>query len=661
MQFRVLGPFELVERGYELTPTAPKLRQVLALLVLRNNHVVQIRELVDELWGDDPPSSALSTLQTYIYKLRKILTEHEHGARDMLRTKPYGYQVSIPSASIDLCRFEKLVEEGQRAMASDPARAAAVLAEALELWRGPALADVTAGDVLSAQLTRLEETRLSVLDLRMEAELRLGAHKSLISELKALTVTYPMHEAFHAKLMIALYRAGRRGEALESYQRIRRNLIDELGLEPSPDLVRVHMAILASDPTLDTPTSEIQVPTPRAAAEIVPPPAQLPPDIGDLVGRAQVNAQVERWLTAAVDSDTAVPMLVLTGPAGVGKTVTAVHIAHRVRSHFPGGQLYASLRDHDGEPINPSLILTDFLHAIGVPDRDIPSTLDERAKVFRTWSADRRVLIVLDDAASAGQVLPLLPGGSRCAVLVTSQAGLYGLAGARVVELDPLRQDEAVDLVAAVVGRTRVEHELHATEQLIELCDRLPLALRSVAARLAAARGLPIAKMVAQLATSRSRLEELRFGELDLRSRFEAHYRRLSDRDRGVFRLLSLVPSATFTTAQVSDLIGLGPDETDVILMRLVEHHLLRIAPTDSTDQICYAFHELARHYAKERLDVVLAEREPASPAPPASPGPEAPWMDAAPPGLPFELTVLSHSVDDALNHCPDGATDTEV
>ncbi|WP_143220597.1 AfsR/SARP family transcriptional regulator, partial [Actinomadura sp. CNU-125] len=246
MRFQVLGPLEVRSESRDVTPSAPKVREVLALLLLHHDHIVQSRTLIDELWGQEPPPSALATLQTYIYKLRKILAVET--PQDALRTKAYGYVMTVSPDDLDHLRFERLLAEGQADFeAGRTERATAVLGRALDLWHGPALADVDCGPILSAEATRLNERRLRALEMRVDADLLLGRHQELISELRRLTSAHPLHEVFHAKLMMALYGSGRRSEALDVYQELRNTLVEELGLEPSGSLVRLHQSLLSSD------------------------------------------------------------------------------------------------------------------------------------------------------------------------------------------------------------------------------------------------------------------------------------------------------------------------------------------------------------------------------------------------------------------------------
>lgn len=573
------------------------------MLLLRNGHMVQIRELVDELWGEQPPASALSTLQTYVYKLRKMLADGEPSA-ELLRTKPSGYQIMVSSEDIDLFRFDRLADEGHALLDDDPARAGQVLTEALALWRGAALADVVTGDVLAAYVTRIEERRLSSLDLRLEADLRLGRHTLLVSELKSLALTYPMHEGFRAKLMLALYRSGRSSEALEAYQQMRRLLVDELGIEPSPMLVQMHQAVLSLDPALDLAPEPVTV---SPAAGPAPAPAQLPPDISDFIGRADIIERIEKkWIRPERDNGTAVRVVVLTGMPGVGKTTAAVHLAHRIRPQFPGGQLYATLRDPDGQPVSPLTVLGNLLRAVGVPDADLPANIEERSKLFRTYCSERPPLLLLDDAMSTVQVLPLLPGAPRCAVIVTSRNAPYGMAGAQIISVPPLSIDEGIQLLSTSLGRHRVEREREAAAKLVELCGQLPLALRGAAARLAAAPGWPLARQVDQLVSARNRLDELRYADLDVQGRFDSSYERLNDWEKGVFRLLSLLPTVTFTVRQASGLLGVDLDSAETALMQLTANHFLRVHRDEQSGIAWYTFDELTRVYARLRLELEL-------------------------------------------------------
>lgn len=611
MRFRVLGTLEVVGDSEELTPTTPKLRQVLALLLLRHNRIVQIKELVDELWGEDPPSSALATLQTYIYKLRKLLAEGQPpGADEPLRTKPNGYRFDVAAADLDLSRFGELTEQGYRLLEQQQQeRATEVLSEALSLWRGPALADVAAGEILGAEVTRLEEWRLQALEMRIDADLGLGRHRDLVSELKTLTTQYPLHEAFQGKLMLALHRSGRRYEALTTYQRFRTVLADELGLEPSTNLARLQRALLSSDPSLEANAPTKAVVTEPAAKELSTP-AQLPPGIADFVGHAGALGQVEGWISECGEDEAAVRLVSIEGGPGIGKTTLAVRAAHRLRSRFPGGQLYADLRGTGDKVADPAEILDQFLKALGVPKQQIPHTVEERSALFRTRTADRRMLVVLDDAASAVQVTPLVPGSAECAVIVTSRS--VRLPGARSVALEPLDTDEAVSLLAKMIGGDRVSRELDAATEIVRFTGRVPLALRAVGARLVSTDVWPLGKLAEQLANPEKRLGSLRFGGFDVRASYDASVDRLSEAEKIAFVLLGLLPPGEFGLQDAVTLFGSTPENVESLFARLIEEHLLRIVRRGPDGALYHALDELGRLCARERLESVLGTPPPA-------------------------------------------------
>jgi DNA-binding SARP family transcriptional activator len=609
MEFRLLGALEVIEDGQDITPSAPKLREVLALLVLRNNQLVQIESLIDELWGEDPPSSALSTLQTYIYKLRKVL--FDRASDSTLVTKQAGYLAVIPPGNVDVCRFEESLCEGRKAMEKgDAAASAQMLAEALAMWRGPALADVLPGSALASHVTRLEESRLTAIEQRIDAELQLGRHLELISELRELTSANPYHEGLHTKLMLALYRAGRRGEALESYQQVRSVLVDELGVEPSTQTRRMQQSLLSSDPELDNVLAPAAGAAAAASVATLSTPAQLPPDIADFAGRRSEAARIEPLITRDDEPGTAVHVVLLTGMPGVGKTALGVRAAHRVARHFPGGQFFADLGASGEEPSRPGTILWRFLRAIGLSPDEIPENTDERSKLFRTWTARHAALIFLDDAASARQVVPLLPGSPHCSVVVTSRSRLSGLPGTRHVELDLLAVAEGVELLGNIAGRSRIGADVRAAEQLVELCGRLPLALRSAGARLIASPAWPVAKVTQLLGAPRSRLDQLTCADYDVRARFDASYQLLSEPDKGAFRLLSLLDEHEFPGRKAAALLGCSVPEADDFLARLIDHHLLRAMAPGTDGDIRYGFHELARLYARDRLQQVINGEE---------------------------------------------------
>src|SRR6266571_1351646 len=560
MKFRILGPFEVTDGASDVTPGAAKLRQVLGLLVLCRNQAVHTDLLIDELWGEDPPRSALPTLQTYVYKLRGILgSTGQPAPQTRLRTRPSGYVLQVGTDEVDVAAFERHLEEGRAALArGDPARAVEVLTQASSLWRGPALADVTAGPVLASHAKRLDESRMSARELRIEADLQLGRHREVLIELRELTAAHSLHEGFIEKLMIALHRSGRRVEALEVYRQTRDKLIEEFGLEPAGSLSRLQQAILASEPGPELPRLQATPLQPAAAENVIIQPAQLPPDNMDFVGRANVLGEMNNLLTAGDTAGAAVRIIALTGMPGAGKTAVATRAAHRARERFCDGQLFADLGGSTSRPADPAEVLHRFLRAVGIPPWQVPRGLDEATKLFRSWTARRSVLVLLDDAHSAAQVRPLLPGGARCAVIVTSRSTLPDLAGVSAIRLGMLSTDEAVTLLTTTAGHDRVAKEPAAAQEIVRLCGRLPLAVRVAGTRLAAIRGWRLSRLAALLRDPRRRLAELQFQSLGVRSRLQVGYVRVGDQERSTFRLLSLLKEEQFPASRVAAMLGCG-------------------------------------------------------------------------------------------------------
>ena len=608
MGFAILGPLAVTAQGRDFTPTAPKVRQVLAFLLLRRNHLVKVSELVDELWSSRPPDSAMTTLQTYVYKLRKEVLDPCALAR--LYTKPCGYLLDVADADIDLFMFEQLSSQGRLALESgDSVRGAELLSEALSVWRGEALVGVSAGEILSAYVTRLEEDRLQALEMRIVADMRLGRHQELVSELKVLVFTHPLHERFHAHLMTALSRSGRRCEALEVYRRLRAVLIKELGLEPSAPLQRLHQSLLSADsidPGDDAQTQPVAANPAAIVAGYVSSltvPAQLPPDVPDFTGRAAYLSQMRQELAAHGAAATTARTVSISGTPGVGKTTLALHAAHIDRAQYPDGQLFANLRGSSATPVDPADVLADFLQAVGLPKHQIPAVLEERGKLFRTWSNSRQILVVLDDAYSTSQVIPLLPATPECAVIITSRWCLHALPGVHTIELGLMDLTEGVELLGRIIGVRKMANAPEQVERIVDLCGYLPLALRSIGARLAAMPSWQPRKMVAQLESDTARLDQLRFAELDVRAGYDGSYYRLDPCDRSAFRLLGLLPPRDFSAATVANLLGVNANAVEAQLTRLVGCHLVEVEVEDSIQDARYRLHKLIRLYARERLN----------------------------------------------------------
>ncbi|RKT55626.1 AfsR/SARP family transcriptional regulator [Saccharothrix australiensis] len=581
IRFRLLGPLTVEADGEVVTLTAPMQRRVLALLLLQSDSVVLVGRLVEELWGDRPPLSARTTLQTYVYQLRKLLGAREpipcpRGAErgGALLTRLGGYQFRLGEGDeLDVHDFERLLAKARtlhgEGLLED---AAAVLRSALDLWSGPPLADIDRGPLLDAEATRLEESRKAALELRLEIDLQTGHHLEVISELTSLVGGEPTHEGFAAKLMLALVRAGRRTDALEVYQRSRAALVAELGLEPSGDMRRLHQLILSDDGDLSGQLSRVGAPAPATVLAV---PAQLPPDVRDFVGREAELARV-RAMLAGPDGGDGLRMVEVCGAPGIGNSAFALHLAHQLRGSYPDGQFYAQVGDTESGGESTTEILGRFLRGCGVPPERLPTRELELGSMFRTWTADRRVLVVLDDIPSASLVRVLQPSGSACAMVWTSRSRLPGLPAAGMVELPPLSTAEGLRLLGDEIGRHRVDTERADAERLVELCDHLPLAIRAAARKLAGRPQWPLSRFVDRLRDPSARLAALGWGGDRLLTSLRHTCERLSAPAATAVRLLGSRGLRTVTADGLAAQLGGTPAAAEAVLDQLVDARLVR-------------------------------------------------------------------------------------
>ncbi|MEU4926548.1 BTAD domain-containing putative transcriptional regulator [Streptomyces yokosukanensis] len=571
MEFSVLGPVEVRDGIEDLTLAAAKPRRVLATLLLNAGRVVSHATLIEELWDEEPPRLARKTIQTYLYQLRKALASGPCGeARQWLETRPNGYRLLLQPGELDLHAFQQRVALGRSSLADgDHARAAQLLREALGLWRGDALDDVPHGPVLAAEVARLEETRLAALQQRIEADLRLGLHRELVGELQTLTRRHPLREEFSAQLLLAAHRSGLREEALSCYARLRRAVVEHTGLEPSERLQRLHSAVLADAPALNTPERPA---APRPGHRLIRP-AEIPAGIAEIVGRTAETEALERQLARSA------ALVPLVGAPGTGKTALAVHVAHRVRERFPDGQLFLTLHDGEGRPLEPLAAMRSMLRTIAPGEP--PASLEEAARMFRSWTADRRVLVFLDDAASVHQVLQLLPSGQKCATIVTSRRRLAGLPGSGGVRLDRLTAREALALLGTVAGHERVERERGAAAELVAWCEGLPLAVWAAGQRLAARPALGVAELAARMRVERQRLGELQAGDVDVRQRIGAAVRRLGGADERALRTLAALGDRRLDPGELGRTLDLSPERTEALVERFLDAHLMLDGDTE--------------------------------------------------------------------------------
>jgi DNA-binding SARP family transcriptional activator/predicted negative regulator of RcsB-dependent stress response len=600
MEFRILGPIEVWDGARRVDLGGPKPRALLAVLLLHANQVVSTDRLIDELWGEAPPPTARNLVQVYVSRSRQALRGRDGSASaSALATRPSGYLLRVAAGELDLHCFEGLTAEARQATVDgDLKRAAECWGAALALWQGPALAGAASEALQRTAAPRLEQARLVALEERLEVDLRLGRHAELVGELEALVNVHPERERLCRQLMLALYWSGRRAEALAVYRRMRQVLVEELGLEPSPALQELERAILLADPALETalPAAEGT----RRWSRLPPAPCQLPPDIDDFTGREAAAAQVQRLLES--EQATAIVISAIAGKAGVGKTALAVHVAHRLRSRFADGQLYVNLRGAEAQALDPAEVLAGFLRALGIDGTRIPEGLEERTRLYRVRLADRRVLVVLDNAASEAQVRPLMPASHGCAALVTSRASLSGLEAAHPLTLEVLEAAQAVALLAKLAGPGRVAAEPQAAQQIVRLCGLLPLAVRIAGARLAQRPQWRLARLAERLADEHRRLDELMTGDLEVRASLALSYQGRGAEERRLFRLLGLLVAPTFPAWVAAALLDTEPTDAEALLERLVDAQLVEAAGQDQAGQLRYQLHDLLRVYARERL-----------------------------------------------------------
>ncbi|MEU3103132.1 AfsR/SARP family transcriptional regulator [Streptomyces griseoflavus] len=589
LRFGVLGPVRAWRDDEPVATGSPQQRALLAALLLREGRTATAAELIDALWGGEPPSQALAAVRTYASRLRKVLDP------GVLVSESGGYAVrGLGEGALDLAAAQELATEAEKARSGgDLSRAREVLNRALSLWDGETLAGVP-GPYAEAQRARLEEWRLQLVEAGLDMDLEQGCHAEAVSELTALTAAHPLRERLRELLMLALYRSGRQAEALAVYADTRRLLADELGVDPRPGLRDLQQRILRADPALAEPSA----PVAEAAAAPVRP-AQLPATVPDFTGRASFVRELSEALASASGPEARVMAVsALAGIGGVGKTTLAVHVAHAARSAFPDGQLYVDLQGAGARSAEPETVLGSFLRALGTPDAAVPDTLEERAALYRSVLDGRKVLILLDNARDAAQIRPLLPGTAGCAALVTSRVRMVDLAGAHLVDLDVMSPEEALALFSRIVGEERVASEREAALDVVAACGFLPLAIRIAASRLAARRTWTVSVLAAKLADERRRLDELQAGDLAVKATFELGYGQLEPAQARAFRLLGLADGPDISLAAAAAVLDLPADDTEDLLESLVDTSLLESAAPGR-----YRFHDLVRLYARACAD----------------------------------------------------------
>ncbi|MDX8148256.1 BTAD domain-containing putative transcriptional regulator [Lentzea sp. BCCO 10_0061] len=572
VEYRVLGPLEVLLDGEPVAVPAGRGRVLLATLLLRANEFVSVDELVERVWDGEPPAPdrAHKTLQTVVLRLRQSL-----GAANCVRTSSRGYTAEVAPGQLDLARFRELVAQGEH-------RAA------LELWRGPVLGNVTSESLHRDDVPRLVEEQVVALESRIDEDLARPADL-LVPELWSLVRQHPLRETFWAQLMLALHRAGRQAEALSAYQEIRGRLADELGVDPGQRLREAHAQVLSGE----TPASPVV-------------PRQLPPAYRHFAGREHELAR----LTEIAGARPGEPVLIsaINGIGGVGKTALAVQWAHQVADRFPDGQLHVNLRGFDlrAEPLDPVAVARDFLVALGVPGNELPGSDEAVLAEYRSLLARRRVLVVLDNARDVEQVRPLLPGGAGNLVLVTSRNRLSGLVareGAQPVALDVMDERAAIDLLTERIGAARTAAEPDAVARLVKRCAGLPLALGIVAAR--AAYGDPLTALATELEQERLDALDIDDPTTGVRHVFSWSLRSVSEAAARLFVMLGSHPGPEFTVEAAASLSAVPRAESVRGLNELVAGSLVTRTHTGR-----FLLHDLLRDYAAERFNELSRERQ---------------------------------------------------
>ncbi len=535
MRFSVLGPLSAeADDGTPLVLRRPSQRSTLAVLLLHVGQPPTRGLLIEALWGDRPPGDAETALRVRMRDVRRALAGH-----DRLVTHQSGYQVRVGPGELDADNFRVLAGHGRAALDhGSPENAARLLDQAGSLWREPALADLPDTQVMQPIAAELEGLRRDTSELLLDARLALGQHREILPRIRSLIAADPFCEHPHVQLMLALYRCGQKAAALSAYGRLRDLTARELGQDPGPEAKMMLDQILADSPALlFRPQVLVARGDPRPGWAPV---SQLPAPPPDFTGRLTAIEAIARGTLSGEHSVT-----VITGPPGAGKTALALRAAHLARTTFPDGQLFASLGG-PAQPREPAELLAELLRALGVPAERVPASSAERAALYRSALAGRKVLLLADDAASAAQVRPLLPGAAASAVLVTSSSRLADLEGAGRVAISGLSSEEALTLLGKIAGPGRVETEPEAAAAIARACAGLPLALRIAGARLAASPGLKLAELAGAISDSRALLRELVVGDLSVSRRLDMAWQTLDPASRQALRTLARLGQPDF-------------------------------------------------------------------------------------------------------------------
>ncbi|SEG62068.1 DNA-binding transcriptional activator of the SARP family [Nonomuraea solani] len=602
MEARILGPLSISDGHRTIPVNSGRQRALLAALLAKPNQPLSVEHLIEVLWGRYPPDNARVALRTYVMRLRQALGD-ELGGR--IVTRPQGYQIRAEVHEVDLLMFQRHAMSARSAVREgDWGAAAGELQRALGLWSGEPFTEVPSASLRERELPHLEQLYQRTLELHYEAQLALGHHDDIVLELERAVESHPFRERFWAQLMTALYRSRRKGDALAAFQRIRRELIKELGSEPGLELQQLHLAILKNDETLVAPqVSEEPEVRQQAIESPAMVPRQLPAAPCHFTGRVDGLRVLNRALSQTQREDrTAASIVVIGGIGGIGKTALAVHWAHQVADLFPDGQLFLNLRGFEtsDNPIEPETALRSLLNALGVPESRFPAQLEAQAALFRSVLADKRVLLILDNVRDTEQVIPLIPASSGCLTVISSRNQLTGLlvsTGAQSIRLGPLRMDETAKLIEDFVGDERVKAEPEAISTMVAMSECIPLAASILASMTLSQPSLRLADFVEMFEETLSALDRLETGDTatSMRSLLHGSYRHLTDDGRRLLRFFGLHHGNQVTTAAAATLAGMSLANTHKALTHLARNHLVEnVRPGQ------YSMHDLVRSFAAE-------------------------------------------------------------
>jgi DNA-binding SARP family transcriptional activator len=581
----VLGQLVVVRHGREVS-LRPGERTVLALLAMAVGRSVSQDAFAEVLWPGKRPASSASVLYTYISRLRSALgASPAYPVKDRIRKEVNGYALTVSPDELDVMAFRQLRDAARRT--SDASKGFQLHSRALKLWRGQPLDGI---DALSGypSVAALAEERVSALLELADAASITGRHDGVLEMLREEAARQPLNEAVHARLIVALAALGRQSEALNHYEELRGHLDRELGVLPSALLREAHARVVRQ---------EIVTGANETAWR---PLFQLPAAPADFTGRTAEVAAIARAVSP-LPGGSGVPVVVVCGAPGIGKTTLALHVAHGLRDRFPDGHLWVPLTGASPQPRDACDVLGDLLRALGIPNAAIPADRAGRASLYRSRLAGRKVLLIADDAGSTDNVAELIPGTPGAALLVTSRTCLVGLEGAALIPIEVMAECDATELLTKIIGESRAAAEPEALTALSRACGLLPLALRIVGARLAVLPLWSLSSMVRTLNGTGGRLAELEADGISVRASIATSYYALSDKSRLAFRRLALLGPADFGEWVIGVLVG----ESDVsaVTREIAERSLLTPLGVDGAGQPRYRLHDLLRDYAWERLN----------------------------------------------------------